>query len=153
MLQRIITGGQTGADQAAWRAAARAGLATGGTMPRGFQTEAGPRPEFAARFGAIANDSDDPADRTLANVRDADATLVLLASEPGPGTRLTIEAARTSGKPLLAVDLDQPSPEAVARWLLEHQIHTLNVAGDRESHAPGLGERVEAFLSDVIRLL
>lgn len=39
----IISGGQTGADQAGWRAARRCGLATGGRMPREFETEDGPR--------------------------------------------------------------------------------------------------------------
>jgi len=34
----IISGGQTGADQAAWRAARSAGLPTGGVMPLGFLT-------------------------------------------------------------------------------------------------------------------
>lgn len=50
----IITGGQTGADQAAWRAAKACGLPTGGYMPKGYLTEDGPRPEFATEFGAVA---------------------------------------------------------------------------------------------------
>jgi hypothetical protein len=48
MLDRIISGGQTGADQAGWRAARACGVPTGGFMPLGFLTEGGPRPEFAA---------------------------------------------------------------------------------------------------------
>jgi hypothetical protein len=40
MLERIITGGQTGADQAGWRAARAAGIPTGEWMTRGFFTEA-----------------------------------------------------------------------------------------------------------------
>jgi hypothetical protein len=36
MFMKIISGGQSGADQAAWRAAKAFGIATGGWMPRGF---------------------------------------------------------------------------------------------------------------------
>ncbi len=35
MIERILTGGQTGADQAALRAARAAGIATGGWAPKG----------------------------------------------------------------------------------------------------------------------
>jgi hypothetical protein len=53
MLDRIITGGQTDADQAAWRAAKAFGIPTGGWMPLGFLTEAGARPEFAELYGGL----------------------------------------------------------------------------------------------------
>ena len=36
MLEKIISGGQTGADQAAWRAAKAFGVPTGGWMPKDF---------------------------------------------------------------------------------------------------------------------
>jgi len=49
MLERIITGGQIGADQGALRAARAAGIATGGWAPAGWETEAGPAPELLAR--------------------------------------------------------------------------------------------------------
>jgi hypothetical protein len=38
MIERVISGGQTGADQAGWRAARAAGIPTGGFMPKGFLT-------------------------------------------------------------------------------------------------------------------
>jgi len=47
MLERVISGGQTGADQAGWRAARASGIPTGGAMPGGFLTEDGARPDFA----------------------------------------------------------------------------------------------------------
>jgi hypothetical protein len=37
MLEKIVTGGQSGADQAAWRVAQACGIPTGGWMPRGFR--------------------------------------------------------------------------------------------------------------------
>jgi hypothetical protein len=47
MIQRVISGGQTGVDQAALRAAKACGIPTGGWCPLGFLTEAGPMPALA----------------------------------------------------------------------------------------------------------
>ena len=47
MLVQINSGGQTGADQAAWRVAKAFGVRSGGRMPNGFLTADGPGPEFA----------------------------------------------------------------------------------------------------------
>ena len=70
----MISGGQTAADLAGVRAAKWAGLATGGTMPKGFGTRRGPRP-FDAQLSATAeNDSSNYGPRTWDNVRNADDT-------------------------------------------------------------------------------
>jgi Circularly permutated YpsA SLOG family len=42
MFERVITGGQTGADQGGLRAARACGVPTAGWAPRGWLTEAGP---------------------------------------------------------------------------------------------------------------
>jgi hypothetical protein len=76
MLEKIITGGQTGADQAAWRAARVYGLPTGGWLPKGFLTEDGPRPEFATLYGAQEMPTDSYRARTEQNVRDSHGTVV-----------------------------------------------------------------------------
>ena len=74
MMERVISGGQTGADQAGLAAAKACGIPTGGWMPKGFLTTAGPAPELAAEFG-LKEHSGEYAERTGANVRDADATI------------------------------------------------------------------------------
>jgi hypothetical protein len=38
-------------------------------------------------------------------------------------------------------------------WLTQKRVRVLNVAGNRESSAPGIGQWVEAYLADVFRLL
>ena len=80
MLEKIISGGQSGADRAGWRAAKAFGVSSGGWMPRGILTDDGPHPEFADQFGA-------------------------------------------------------------------------NVAGNREDEEPGIGDRVERFLGEVLQQL
>ena len=42
MLSKVVSGGQTGADQAGLRAAAKAGIDTGGWACKGWLTEKGP---------------------------------------------------------------------------------------------------------------
>jgi putative molybdenum carrier protein len=81
MIERILSGGQTGADQAGWRAARSAGIPTGGWMPSGFLTEDGPRPEFAELYGAVETVSGGYRRRTEANVCDRDATVILRTLE------------------------------------------------------------------------
>lgn len=157
MLERVISGGQTGADQAGWRAARSAGLATGGWMPRGFLTEDGPRPGFAGQFGAVEHESVGSEARTIANVRASDGTLIFAGGRPGPGTALTIEACRGAGVPYLVVpiarDSEETSPDRAAAWVSSRPIRTLNVAGERESHSPGIGAFVESYLAELFRRL
>jgi hypothetical protein len=150
MLRKVISGGQTGVDQAAWRAAKACGLATGGWMPRGFLTEGGPRPEFATLYGAREHVSANYPGRTRANVADADATLVVIVGRVGRGTELTIDEARRSGKPYAVMHSLVDGPEQFARfarWVGSFEV--LNVAGPRESDPPTVGEAAEAFLLKV----
>jgi hypothetical protein len=153
-LRKVISGGQTGADQAGLRAAVRSDIATGGHAPRGWLTEAGPAPWLEA-YG-LAEHPGGYAARTVANVRDADATLAFEAVRSA-GTDLTCRECERLGRPLLVVvlrnwgDTVAPrdmafSPRDVADWLTEQAVATLNVAGNRESRAPGIGACVEAFL-------
>jgi hypothetical protein len=44
MIERVISGGQTGADQGGLRAPRACAIPTGGWAPRGWLTEAGPAP-------------------------------------------------------------------------------------------------------------
>jgi hypothetical protein len=92
MLDRVVSGGQTGADQAGWRAARAAGIPTGAWMTWGFLTEAPdgrgdePHPEFADLYGARELPTANYADRTRANVRDSEATIWFGSTDSlGPG--------------------------------------------------------------------
>ena len=146
-LPLVITGGQSGVDQGAWRAAKAAGLLTAGWMPKGFLTEAGPRPEFAAEFGAWESKAADYAARTGLNVEASDHVL-WLGDASSAGARATFGAAHRHGKPATVVKPGDPdaTPRAVAAKLLELRPGVLLVAGNRESKSPGIGARAEAYL-------
>jgi hypothetical protein len=150
MLQKIISGGQTGADRAAWRAARRFGIATGGWMPRGYQAEDGAHPEFAGEFGATELPAGDNPARNERNVRDSDATL-WFGETTTAGAQETVEASLRSGKPCLTVYPGADfQPTHVATWIRDNQVRTLNVAGNRETDEPGIADRAERFLGEVL---
>jgi hypothetical protein len=153
MPDRVITGGQTGADQAAWWAAKAAGIPTGGAMPSGFLTEAGPRPNFAELFGAHALKSANIPAQIAANVEASDGTL-WFGCPDSPDGEATVRACGRLGRPVLVIRLGWPPalPSDVVEWLHENRVKVLNVAGNRESLEPGVGQRVEAFLRGVFRL-
>ncbi|MGH9425849.1 MAG: YpsA SLOG family protein [Terriglobia bacterium] len=67
----IISGGQTGADQAGLRAARAVGFRTGGYAPVGWFTEDGPQPALLQGFGLVECDRPGYAARTFANVEAA----------------------------------------------------------------------------------
>jgi hypothetical protein len=151
MLQTIISGGQTGADQAGWRAARAFGIATGGGMPKGFLTADGPRPEFAVRYGAAEMLTDSDLARTEQNVQDSEATLWFGATTTACA-QATVGACQRLGKPCLPVYPGAAfEPAHVATWITENRIRTLNVAGNSEREEPGIGDRVEQFLGEVLR--
>jgi hypothetical protein len=153
MLEKIISGGQTGADQAGWRAARAFGLITGGSIPKGFLTEDGPQPALAKDFGAREMPTDHLEARTEQNVRDSDATL-WFGETTTSGAHATIAACQRWAKPCLPI---YPSaefqPSHAAAWIADNHVRTLNVAGNRESDEPGIGARVERFLAEVLREL
>ena len=141
---KVVSGGQTGVDRGALDAALALGLPHGGWVPRGRRAEDGVIP---ARYVLSELDSADYNLRTRRNVEDSDGTLILTVGEPTGGTALTVRLVRALGKPHLVLDLDaDPAPEAVRRWIAQHELEILNVAGPRESKAPGVAARAEAFL-------
>jgi len=147
---KVISGGQTGVDRAALDAAQELGLDCGGWCPRGRRAEDGRIPD---RYPLRETASADYPSRTAANVRDADATLVLtLGRGTSRGTALTRRLAEQRRKPLLEVDLGAaPRPEPVRAWLDGLAVRTLNIAGPRQSEAADIYDRAREFLLQVLR--
>jgi hypothetical protein len=150
MIERLISGGQTGVDRAALDAALEKGFPCGGWCPQGRRAEDGRiPPQYPLR--EMASPSYPP--RTERNVLDSDGTLVLYRQRPDQGTGLTMRLAHKHGRPLLVVDLEKETPrQASARileWSRAHGIAALNVAGPRASHDP----EVYALALEVMREL
>lgn len=153
-LRKVISGGQTGADIAGIETAKKFGFETGGTLPFGFKTLAGCRPEYKELYGCVAHSSSSYVPRTRANVRDSDGTIRLAFDFTSRGEMCTLKAINDYGKPYIDVDLANPRPvEEVGRWLEEHGIETLNVAGNAEETAEGTYEAAKGYLGKLFEVV
>jgi hypothetical protein len=95
MISKIISGGQTGADQAGLFAARLLGIETGGFVPLGYMTEAGPAP-WLKEYGLVETPHREYQYRTVLNVQHSDATVVF--GRRSPGSNFTEEVCRQSKK-------------------------------------------------------
>ena len=160
---RIISGGQTGVDRAALVAAMSFSIPFGGWVPKGRMAEDGVVPEG---FYGMQESGGGYRERTRANVRSGDATLILSDKFPlSGGTAYTAEVATQLGKPCKVVDLNaDDAAEQIRDWMLSLEnsvpnensnpktcpgIVVLNIAGPRESGSPGIFAKAKAVLMEV----
>lgn len=150
MIKKLISGGQTGADSCIIEVGERLGIPTGGMVPKGWQTEQGAKPALQ-EFGFSESSSVDCDARTRRNVEDGDATLIFATDPDSNGTGLTVRYAKKIGKPFLVVNpFDATAVESVASWLQATRPSVLNVAGNRESVAPGVAGQAVRVLYTVL---
>lgn len=145
-LEKVISGGQTGADQAGLLAAHQVGLLTGGTAPAGFMTARGPNMLLTA-FGLTAEGTLQT--RTKRNVADSDATVILSGDMTSSGTLLTVRYCNELNRRYYSLDISSlqaefgdtgvPSAQLIdemgmglCTFIVYRRVRTLNVAGNRE---------------------
>lgn len=172
MISKIISGGQTGVDIAALRAGMSRGIPTGGTMPKGFRTLAGPKPEWAAEFGLVEHASPAYPPRTYDNVRNADITIRIAVDFDSAGERCTQMAIDKYKRPQFDVYVIDMGTSIAAlssggryRASKEHTLGAankirevsdaigrdvvVNFAGNSEKTARG----IDRFAENVVRLI
>ncbi len=165
MITKIISGGQTGADRGGLDAAIHCKLPHGGWCPKGRKAVDGSIP-LDYHLTEMASKKYLP--RTQANVLNADATIIFTYGPLSGGSLKTATYAHHLEKPHHEVDLLRTTPEKavveIMRWLAgdealndydEYVVYppmtcVLNVAGSRESHAPGIQETVFRVMMDVL---
>lgn len=131
MVTKIISGGQTGADQGGLVAARTLGISTGGTAPKNYMTEDGPEPVLAS-YGLVEADLPTYQTRTRQNVEDSDGTAIFSTNLDSGGTRLTIKYCEQASRPYII----NPNWQQLRDWAAEHDIQVLNVVGNRASKDP-----------------
>ena len=147
---KIISGGQTGADQAALDAAIALKIAYGGWLPKGRKTENGP---LAPRYALRELKSARYRDRTEKNILTADGTLIFSFGPLTGGSALTEALAIRHDRPFLHIDFELvdrlQAAVLVETWLQAMQIATVNVAGPRASSEARIYEAVYALLTGI----
>jgi hypothetical protein len=150
-LERIISGGQTGADQAALDVAMELGIPHGGWVPKGRRTESGPLP---VKYLLKEMPTDSYPKRTEQNVIDSDGTLILSHGELREGSEYTKIMAVKHGKPWIHIDADRQSTDVavvmIRTWISGNDIGTLNVAGPPASKDPRIYATVKTILKEVL---
>jgi hypothetical protein len=148
----IVSGGQTGADRAAFDVAMELGIEHGGWVPKGRAAEDGPIP---GRYRVTETESRAYDERTKLNVRDSDGTLIISRGPLTEGTALTRDHAQVLGKPVLVIDISGTSVDDAARkirqWIDRSNIKTLNVAGPRASQDTTIYAHTYAVLCATLR--
>lgn len=143
-IKKVISGGQTGADQGGLLAAWERGIPTGGWAPAEFRTNLGPNPLLEV-LGLQATKEAGYSHRTGLNVKQADVTLIFGTDLTSPGSRLTAAEAGELGKPFFLFEfeswksnyslLEIGKVEQAVDFILQHRPAVINVAGNRDTEA------------------
>lgn len=102
----IVSGGQTGVDQAGLHAAFTHGITTGGWAPNGWITSIGPNQALLRDKFGLKEHRGGYRPRTLANVKDSDVTVIISRVWNSPGTILTKNGCMKHAKPYIALNED-----------------------------------------------
>lgn len=148
---KIISGGQIGVDRAALDFAKEQEMETGGWAPKGWQTANGP--DLSLKGFGLKEHTGGYRERTIANIKDSDGTLILAFNMNSPGTKLTLNEANRQLKPCLSIHLADPDPERVAKWIKRNQLEILNVAGNRQAPNVDIYKAAKIFLMVVFTRL
>ena len=154
MLEKIVSGGQTGADRAALDFAIKNNIPHGGWVPKGRLAEDG---LISEKYNLEEMPTDSYKSRTEQNVIDSDGTLILLHGPLTGGSKYTHEMAKQHHKPCLKINLANTNVyEAgtmIMVWVMGNKISVLNVAGPRASKNPNIYDQVMEILEHVNYLI
>ena len=146
MIEKIVSGGQTGADRAGLDAAIACGIPHGGWCPKGRKAEDGPIPD---EYQLTETTSASYLVRTERNVKESCGTVIFTMGPLTGGSLRTADFAKKHGKPWLHFQLSKKdaTAEKLREFAAEHSIKVLNVAGSRASKEPQIYRRAMLCLT------
>jgi len=150
MIQKIISGGQTGADIAGIDAAIGCNVPYGGWLPKGRKTVNGPLSERYTDFQVMTWGG--YPQRTEQNVIESDGTVIFTYGKLAGGLFLTKRFAVNHNRPWLHIDLDamREPVTKIIDWIIEWDIKILNIAGKSGSKAPEIHDQVKGIIRQVL---
>ena len=159
MLNKIISGGQTGADLGGLEAGKELlfdGITTGGTAPKGWITEDGPQKELLSSYGLVECTKKGYPPRTLKNVLNSDAT-VIIGNIHSAGSALTKKYCIENCKPWIHLlyneSLTFENASLLANFIEDNEVKILNVAGNCESNNKGIQNYTKLVVTSAISIL
>jgi hypothetical protein len=152
MIEKIVSGGQTGVDRAALDAAIDLNFPHGGWCPMGRLAEDG---RIDIKYNLKSTPAENYESRTEKNVINSDGTLIVCRYKPNVGTLLTILFCAKHAKPVLWI---QPKSRCsktdlikTITWIEQNVIKTLNVAGPRASKDKEIYSIAYIFVKKIIQ--
>jgi len=137
LIKKIISGGQTGADQTGLDVDIKLDIPHGGWIPKERKTEDGILPD---KYHLQEMPTSSYPKRTEMNILDSDGTLIISHGKLTGGSALTRKLAKKHERPWIHVDMDKFSilyaSNMVKSWLSRNKIAVLNVAGPRANKVP-----------------
>lgn len=146
---KIVSGGQTGADRAALDWAINHQIPHGGWCPEGRMAEDG---VIGVAYQLLELPGGGYRQRTKANVKDSDATLIVsMAPTLSGGSLATAKFGDQLRKPWLHLHPGMNWQASLADWLQRYAIRVLNVAGPRASKEPEVAAFTHLVLDEAIK--
>lgn len=127
MINKLISGGQTGIDRIALEFAKKLFIETGGYAPKGYLTEKG-LDITLKEFNLIETDSSDYRIRTSLNVEHSTGT-IWYGTLNSPGYYLTKKLCTDMNRPFI----ENPNINSFQHFIKRFGINILNIAGNRSS--------------------
>jgi hypothetical protein len=93
--------------------------------------------------------------RTEINVCFAGATIIFTYGPMTGGSKKTLEFITRQSKPYMWIDLHNEGEyaPAIVQFIHDNQVTFLNIAGNRESKAPGIQQKVKTIMMQVLARL
>jgi hypothetical protein len=152
-VDKLVSGGQTGADRAALDFAIAHDIPHGGWCPHGRLAEDGALEE---RYELQETPDAEYSQRTDWNVRDSDGTVIFsISPELSGGSKRTADFAVRHGKPCLHLSQQthgQISAKRLREFVQQYKIRVLNVAGPRASNEPAVPRFVLETLEKLFKV-
>lgn len=152
--RKVILGAQTGVDRAALDAAIRVGVPFNCYCTKGGPVEDGIIPE---RYPFEELETSQHEIRIENNVVVSDGTLILNKGQLTRGSKLSYDFTVKHFMPCMIIQLDSEAMltvPTVIKWIHQHQITTLNIAGPRESKFPeGIYYEAYSYLEELFIML
>ncbi len=148
MIEKIVSGGQTGADRMGLDWAIWHDIPHGGWCPKFRKAEDGTIPP---QYLLTETPKSDYVQRTEWNARDSDGTLIFsLSDKLSRGSAKTAFFAERHGKPYLHIHpgLSYRLAADVLQFVRDNNIKVLNIAGTRASNEPYIGKFVKQIMED-----
>jgi hypothetical protein len=133
MIEKIISGGIPGAEQAALDASRKLGIAYGGWIPKGSHESVRTN---ADKYNLVEIPTPNQTEILKKNIRESDGTLILSHGTLSSKEEKAAKSTRRYSTPLLHVDLNSTSAFNAASlindWIIDNDLIILHVTGASE---------------------